>query len=205
MVIRKAVMICLVIISFCLNGCAGKNENKIVASGNIEATEIQVAAETAGRLLTVNAGEGNKINEGDLLAKVDASAAVLKLKEAEAMVQAAEAGLRDMKTGARRQEVTEVMAAVEQAQAKKQAALVEASNASKEWERIKELYNAGAVSEQELDRLSTLHEVSQVKLYEAEANLEAARARADMVRSGAARRRSKCWKPNLSRPWLQKN
>lgn len=183
--IRKAVVIYLVIIIFCLNGCAGKKEKIIAASGNIEATEIQVAAETSGRLLMVNAGEGDKINKGDLLAKVDASTAALKLKEADAVVKEAEAGLKDLKTGARRQEIREAQATVDQAQAKKQAALLEASNTAEELERIKELFNSGAVSEQELDRIRTLHEVSQVKLDEAEANFKAARARADLVRAGA--------------------
>jgi len=185
MMSRKAVAIYFVIIMFCLNGCADKKEKVIVASGNIEATEIQVAAEISGRLLTVNAGEGDRINKGDLLAKVDASTAVLKLKEADAVVKGAEASLKDLRSGARRQEITESQAAVDQALAKKQAALVEASNAAEKLERIKELFNSGAVSEQELDRLSTIHEVSRVKLDEAEANLEAARARADLVRAGA--------------------
>lgn len=74
---------------------------------------------------------------------------------------------------------------MEQALARKQAAIVEASNAANELEKIKKLFDAGAATRQELDRLSTLYETARVKLDEAEANLKAAKARADLVRSGA--------------------
>ena len=43
----------------------------VYGSGRIEADEVRVAPEVAGRLVTVNGREGEKIREGELLAQVD--------------------------------------------------------------------------------------------------------------------------------------
>lgn len=185
MIKKMAAALCLTLLILFINGCAGKDGKALTASGNIEATEIQLASERSGQVLTVKAGEGDKVTAGSLVVEIDSSAAALQLKEADAAVKGAEARLKDLRAGARTQQITEAEAAVAQARARRQAASVEANNAAVELERVKQLFDSGAATRQELDRLSARYETLQGYLGEAEARHRAARAQADLVRAGA--------------------
>lgn len=196
--IRKiAAAISLALLLTVINGCAGKGGKALTASGNIEATEIQVASERAGQVLAVKAGEGDRVTSGTLLVEIDSSVAALQLKEADAAVKGAEARLRDLRAGARTQQIAEAEAAVEQALARQQAAMAEASNASTELERVKKLFDSGAATRQELDRLSTRYKTSKEQQGVAEAGYRAARAQADLVRAGATRASIEALEANL--------
>lgn len=182
---KMAMVICLALFTTFTSGCASKGEKTLKASGSIEATEIQVASERSGLVQMVRVGEGDRVTSGNLLVEIDSSSAALQVKEADAAIKGAEARLRDLRSGARSQQIDEAGAAVEQALAKQQAAMVEASNASTELDRIKQLYGSGATTRQELDRHNTLYETAKQQLAAAEAGYRAAVAQVDLIRAGA--------------------
>ncbi len=66
----------------------------IRASGTIEATEIDVSSKIAGTVLELAVREGDKVNKGDLIAKLDIPELKAELKRAEAAVAAAQTKYR---------------------------------------------------------------------------------------------------------------
>src|SRR5262245_48474353 len=54
------------------------------SNGRIEATEIDVATKTAGRLVAVLANEGDFVTAGQVLAQMDTDVLLAQLREAEA-------------------------------------------------------------------------------------------------------------------------
>ena len=72
---------------FVLAACkSGKQQSD--AFGNFEATETIVSSESAGKLLAMNAREGNQIEAGQLIALVDTTELYLKKLQAEAQLDA---------------------------------------------------------------------------------------------------------------------
>lgn len=60
-------------------------------SGTIECTQVDVAAEVAGRIARLAPQEGDAVRQGDVVAQIDAAAYELKRDEARAAARAAEA------------------------------------------------------------------------------------------------------------------
>lgn len=72
---------------FVLAACkSGKQQSD--AYGNFEATETIVSSEAAGKLLAMNAREGNQLEAGQLVALVDTTELYLKKLQAEAQLDA---------------------------------------------------------------------------------------------------------------------
>ncbi len=62
-------------------------------SGTIEATEVTVSAESSGRVITVNAGEGDAVRAGQELVAFDTALLLAQRKQAEAALAAAQGTL----------------------------------------------------------------------------------------------------------------
>lgn len=106
-------------------GCArlpGANSNLIEASGTIEATEVKVASEIGGKVVEVRVKEGEEIQKGALLLRLDDSEAREKVAEAEAALKEALAQLRKAQTGATPEQLNLAEAALSQATARRDAA-----------------------------------------------------------------------------------
>jgi HlyD family secretion protein len=63
--------------------------NKLELSGNIEATRVNVAAETTGRILELKAANGAEVKKGDTLAELDSTLLGLQYDQAKAALAAA--------------------------------------------------------------------------------------------------------------------
>jgi len=142
------------------------------ASGNgrIEATEIDVATKLPGRVEAVLVEEGDVVDEGQTLARIDAQSLVAQLQEAEAAIQQSIAGHRAAR------------AALQQQQSLLRLA-------QKELERSRKLFDASAAPQDALDRRQSQLEASQAgmdqamqQLEQAERGVEVARARARRLR-----------------------
>jgi HlyD family secretion protein len=91
-------------------------------SGVIEATEVQIAAETGGRVLEVTAAEGAEVQAGQVLVRLDPALLDDQIAIAQAQLAVAQAGLSQLKAGARPGTVKIAQAQEDQAQAALQAA-----------------------------------------------------------------------------------
>ena len=69
-----------------------QEETGIKASGVVEAEEISVSAEIGGTIVEMNVSEGNLVDAGDLLFRVDSDLLDTQFSQAQAALETAEAG-----------------------------------------------------------------------------------------------------------------
>ncbi|MGD1025126.1 MAG: efflux RND transporter periplasmic adaptor subunit [Candidatus Sulfotelmatobacter sp.] len=133
----------------------------IAGPGRVEpnSEDIKIGSELSGRLKTVYVEEGDMIHRGQVLAELENADYLAEVESAKASVVAKEAALRKVINGARRQERNEAWSSVDEAKALMQ-------NAQSESRRRQELFAAGVVSREELDRYASEADVAKAK-YEA--------------------------------------
>jgi len=133
----------------------------IAGPGRVEPSseDIKIGSELSGRLKVVNVEEGDAIQRGQVLAELENADYRAQVESAGASVTAKEAVLRKVINGARRQERDEAWSSVSEANAVME-------NAKSELRRRHELFSAGVVSREELERYAREADVAQAK-YEA--------------------------------------
>jgi len=141
----------------------GGDGGEIVASGTVEATEADLGFEAAGRVADVAVREGDRVEKGQRLARLDQTELDAAFRAAQSQTTAARARLEEMERGYRVEEVA-------QARASRRAAESRLSKAEEDRARGKALYEGGAISREQFDQLTTSRDV-------AEAEAEAARER----------------------------
>jgi HlyD family secretion protein len=85
-------------------------------SGQVEATEIQVASEVGGRIMELRVAEGDRVNRGDKVATLDTRDTELQLQRARADRAAAVAQLHLLEAGSRAEDIRQAQAQVKAAQ-----------------------------------------------------------------------------------------
>lgn len=152
-------------------------------SGHVEATEVQVSAETAGRVLELRVAEGDVVKPGDVIARLDTRDTELLLTRARADKAAVDAQLRLLEAGARREDVRYAEAQVAAAEAEVPQIDVELTAAVVDFDRFESLLKADAGSQKQRDdaraRVDALRE-----------RQRAARERVRVAREGLARVRA---------------
>ena len=156
-------------------GCSRSAPDRIVATGTIEMTEVDVAPEVPGRVIAVNVEEGQTVRAGDTLAIVIQSTTRADVAAQEARVRAAEASLREARAGALPREIQRAEAELRRSEA-------EAVRAGQDLERIKPLVAAGAESPQSLDAATA-------EAATALARRDVAREEVQLLREGTRRER----------------
>jgi HlyD family secretion protein len=141
---------------------ANRSPLLIAGPGRVEpfSEDIQIGSELSGRLKSVNVEEGDTIHRGVVLAELENADYRAQVESARASVVAKEATLRKVINGARRQERDEAWSSVNEAKA------VMADSQS-ELQRRQELFKAGVVSREELERYSREADVAKAKYDEA--------------------------------------
>lgn len=121
-------------------------EGIVGANGRIEATEIDIAALTGGRIADIAAAEGQVVNAGDVLAQMDVVQLNAQKRQAEAQLRRASIAIETAKAMVAQAEAQEraAEAAVDQAQAMADAA-------AQKLARSEQLVKTNAVSQQVLD------------------------------------------------------
>lgn len=115
----------------------------------VESDLVQIAPRVSGQIESINIEDNKRINEGDLIAKIDDADYKIKYEQAKANYEKA---LYSQKI----------------AKAKLAAVNSEIKTAESELTRYTNLYNAGAVSKQTLDNAQTKYENAKAKLSAAE-------------------------------------
>jgi HlyD family secretion protein len=98
-------------------GCGGNSDGGIEASGTIEGTEINVAAEVGGRVLRVPVSEGARVAAGDTLVVINDEEYRLQLKQAAANLASQDAAYRLAREGSRKEDLLQAEAAFDAARA----------------------------------------------------------------------------------------
>jgi HlyD family secretion protein len=87
----------------------------LAASGIVEAEEVSVTAEIGGRVAEVLADEGDSVQEGDVLIRLDDALLSAQIAQGEAALEAAEAALAQVKAGASDEDIRQAQALLSQA------------------------------------------------------------------------------------------
>lgn len=142
---------------------AGNTNNKIEASGNIEATDVIVSSQVSGKVLYILKEEGQKINAGDTVLVIDPSTYQLKLKEAESSLGAIEAQFQLLKKGARKEDIKQADDVMKQAEINFQLA-------EKDMKRFENLYQSNSITKKQLDDAVARYEISSAQYNSAKEN-----------------------------------
>ena len=168
----------------------GKIERKITYTGNLEAdAKVEIYANIPGKLMVLKVDEGNQVNKGDILAQTDSRELHIALKQARAVLKAAEAQLSIVKATAQ----IKIEAQVEAAQAShdaanaqlEQAQMLARAKVTSQFEQAKAGVTAAEASLKKAMKGARSQEVQQAKaaVSGAKAGLENAQANFDRVQT----------------------
>jgi HlyD family secretion protein len=189
----------------------------IQVTGNMEATQVDTSAKIAGRILSLRVREGDRVTEGQVLVRLDAAELKAEVERAEAALKSAEAQLRDLLAGARREEIEEARATADRAQSQLNDLLagsrreeieqareaVRSAEATRMWterdfKRAEELFKKELIAMQEVDRARQAYEVAVAQERSARANLQMVEAGPRRDQIEAARAQLKASRDHLS-------
>ncbi len=125
----------------------------LAASGTVEATEAALGFEVPGRIQSVGPREGDRVKAGDTLAALDRTELGARRAQAAAQLAAANATLREVEAGFRTEEVAQAREAA-------RAAAEKLSDAKRDYDRTRRLFEGGAVSQEAYDKAKTGFEVA---------------------------------------------
>jgi HlyD family secretion protein len=98
-------------------------EGTLAASGIIEAEEVSVTTETGGRVAEMLADEGDLVQDGDVVIRLDDALVRAQLSQAEASLEAAQAMLAQTESGASDADVQQAETLLRQAEVARDGAL----------------------------------------------------------------------------------
>ncbi len=173
--------------------CTNNNGAGVIRiSGNIEMTEVKVAFKISGKLVERNADEGDLVEKGDVIARLDSEQLLRQRDEAAAVLTAAQSGLRQLLTAidlqretlegqvaerkAQLRDLSAQLAALEagsrkqeirQSRARVEQAETEFQQAEADWKRARSLYQSDDISRAQYDQFEARYRASQAQLEQA--------------------------------------
>lgn len=205
---KRIIVIAVVLVAvgvaavYALRGWGRGPSNRIMISGNLELTEVNIAFKTAGRLIERNVDEGDGVKKGQIVARLDRDQLVAQRAREAAGLASAEAQLAQAETSVQWQKAS-LMADVEQKQAdlgSNESKLLELKNGSRpqeiqearaavdaaqsewtrakrDWDRAQTLYKNDDISTEQNDQFRS-------RWQNAEAALKQAKERSALVEAG---------------------
>jgi HlyD family secretion protein len=159
--------------------------DRVRVSGQVEATDVPVAAPVGGRLLELLVHEGNRVNAGDLIATLDTADARLGLARARAERDQADAQLRLLRAGARPEDIRQAEARLASARADVGAAEAELASAEADVARFDALLASNSGTRKQRDDAVTRRDVAATRLQGARDRVRAAGESVARLRAGS--------------------
>jgi HlyD family secretion protein len=156
-------------------------------SGQVDATEVQVSAEVGGRIVELPVSEGDRLAQGDVVARLDVRDVELALQRANADRAQADAQLRLLQAGARPEDIRQADASLAAATADVAAAQTDLAAAETDLERFERLLKANAGSQKQRDDAAARRDVARDRLLSMKGRESAAREAAARLRAGSRR------------------
>ncbi len=161
--------------------------DRVRVSGYVEATEVQVAAEVGGRLLTLAVAEGDRVNPGDLIAQLDTADVALALRRATAERAGADAQVRLLLAGARAEDIRQAEAQRAAAEADLAGARQELASAERDLVRFDSLIASNSGVQKQRDDAATRRDVVKDRVRAGEQRVRAAAEAVARLEAGARR------------------
>jgi HlyD family secretion protein len=131
--------------------------SSIKVSGNIETTEVDVGFKISGRIVQLDVQEGDRVEKGNVIARLDDEDLRQRLELARATLKSSQARLEKLLAGSRPEEVKEAEARLQQAQ-------FDFENKKIQYERMKTLFDGGVIPRETLDNAETRFKVAKAAL-----------------------------------------
>lgn len=149
----------------------GSSSDENIITGIVEGTTVDVASKIPGRVDSLLVKKGDFVSKGTIIARLESKELDAKIEQARGAMMAASAKLTLVNKGAREEEKRAVKNLYNQTKEQYDYSL-------KTWTRLKKLYEEKVISNQEWDEM-------QFKYNAAREQMEAAKAKLDMVNNGA--------------------
>lgn len=135
----------------------------IKVSGNIETTEVDVGFKISGRIVSLSLQEGDWVENGKILAKLDDEDLRHRFELAKATLNSAQAKLNKLLAGSRPEELREAEAALHQAQ-------FDLENKQAHYERMKVLFEGRVIPKETLDNAEAGYKIAKATVQRATEN-----------------------------------
>jgi len=142
-------------------GCRSARENRLKLSGNIEVIQVEASFRVAGKVLERPVDEGQVVQAGQLLARLDARDLEQQVAMRQADAATAKAALDASLAGSRKEEIGASQAALEQAQA-------DLRRLEPDEARIRDLYQKGILSVRDYEASRAALEAARGKVRQAD-------------------------------------
>lgn len=150
--------------------CQQGNQEELVLQGNVDVREVSLAFRQSDRILEMLAEEGDRVQKGQVLARLDTQELQLQLQRLNAEIAAQQSTVDKLHNGTRPEEIRQAEGNLRQAQAA-------AEHAAGVYQRKQDIYTSIAgISQQELDNAYHDMEAKQAAMSAAEAVLQEAKA-----------------------------
>jgi HlyD family secretion protein len=133
-----------------------ESEDGLVASGTIEATDAQLGFQVPGRIAAIAVREGDRVEAGAEIARLDAAETEARRAQAAASAAAARAALAELEAGFRSEEIAGARAAAA-------AATERVADAERDRERAETLWAGRAISREALDKAGSALDVARAQ------------------------------------------
>jgi HlyD family secretion protein len=171
-----------------LPGCRDAGPvTSIRVSGYVEATEVQVSAEVGGRILDRPVNEGDRVEAGAIIARLDTADVELAIQRARAERQGADAQLRLLLAGARAEDIRQADAQRAAAEADVVAARRDLAAADRDLERFESLMASNSGAEKPRDDAAARRDVAKARVAAGEERVRAATETLARLKAGARR------------------
>ena len=149
---------------FFLTSC-GNNQDleEIEESGTIETTNLIVSSQSAGKIENIFFDEGDFVEKGDTILKIESDIYKYQLEQAYAAEKIAKAAYEMLVKGARSEDVEQVKQAVKSATANFESA-------KKDKERFEELYKEKSITKKQYEDILTRYDIAEAQLKSAKEN-----------------------------------
>lgn len=157
-----------------------------VLTGTVEADQSStLSTRVPGAIQEVLVEEGDRVEKGDLIAKIDSRDLKAQSNQAQANISQAEASVNSARSAyiSAQSQKNQAQARVQEAQGKLQEAEAQLADAQLHQRRMKMLYENGAVSESRLDEANTRLATAEARIDQIQANIEQAKSQVEQARS----------------------
>jgi HlyD family secretion protein len=144
-----------------------------------------VAPEVGGRIVELNVAEGDRIDAGAVIARLDTKDTELAIARAEADRQQAIAQLRLLEAGSRAEDIRQAQAQMASTDADVRAAEAELTSATADLKRFEALLEVNAGSRKQRDDAATRRDVAEARVRSARERTRASAEAVARLRAGA--------------------
>lgn len=170
-ILRPIIFITVVVLIVGLIGYFTLEKDAEVIQGQVEVTEYRVSSKVPGRILAFYVKEGQQIQAGDTLVRLDAPDIDAKMEQAQGAESAAQAISDKARNGTRKEQIQSAYQIWKQTEAA-------VAIAQKTYNRMRNLFDEGVIAAQRLDEVTAQRDA-------AVAQEKAARSQYQMAVNGA--------------------